>query len=511
MSTAATAVPMSPQRRFWLTVAVMSASIMQVLDTTILNVALPNMAGELSATPDQISWVLTSYLIAAGIFMTMTGYFADRFGQKTYMMASIFGFALTSALCGLSTNLASIVGFRLLQGVFGAALVPLSQSIMLKAWPLELRGKAMAIWGMGVMAGPILGPTLGGWLTETFNWRWTFFINVPVGVVSLLIASRMVPESERVRRPMDWYGLAMLFLAIGGLQFVLDRGNEEDWFSSHSIQAVSLISLGGFLGLLHHGLTHEGPQLIRLSIFRDRNFATASALLAVFGLGLYGTMLLQPLMMERLMHYTTMQSGLVMAPRGIASMLSMMIAGRLVNRIGSRWIIVTGIILSALGSWGTTWYNLDMGTWWLVWPVMIQGAGLGLIVVPLATVAYATLDPLFTAEAAGLYSLLRTLGSAVGISVASNVFSRHIQSSWQHLVTHVNPYNTELYRFLDHAGLSETPTDPASVLVLASEVARQAEMLGILDAFSMIAWSFVCMLPLVLLLQEKPAAAAAAT
>lgn len=488
-----------PGRRLLISVAVMSATVMQVLDTTIVNVALPHMQGTLSATPDQISWVLTSYLVASGIFMPLTGYFTDRLGQRQYLLFSIAGFVIASGLCGISTNLTEIVTFRLLQGVFGAALVPLSQSIMVQTFPQNERGRAMAIWGIGVMVGPILGPTLGGYLTDALNWRWTFFVNLPVGVLSLLLAWRLVPDTAKRPRSMDFVGLIFMATAIGALQLTLDRGNQEDWFGSRLIQVSAILSVLGFAALIVHSLSHKHP-IFRLRVFRDRNFSTSSLLLGMFGLGLFGAMMLQPLFLESLLGYPTATTGWLMAPRGVASMISMMIVGRLITRVEPRALVTTGVILCAIGSYAMTRYTLDISIFWLVWPIIVQGFGLGLIFVPLSTIAFATLPKADSAEAAGLYSLVRTIGSSIGISIAATVMTRHTQMAWQELGAHVQPYNPALPAYLH--GLSVNGIDARTLGIVASEVGRQATMIGMLDAFTLILWSFVIMLPMVLLLKR---------
>ncbi len=494
------------RHRVLTTVAVMSATVMQVLDTTIVNVALPHMQGQLSATPDQISWVLTSYLVSSGIFMLLTGYFTDRLGQRRYLLLSIAGFTLTSMLCGIAGSLSQIVGFRLLQGVFGAALVPLSQSIMVHTFPPEERGKAMAIWGIGVMVGPILGPTLGGWLTEVMSWRWTFFINIPVGIFSYLLASRFVADTEPRERSMDWTGLILLAGAIGALQFVLDRGNGDGWFDSRLIVLMALISAAGFIGFLLHGLGRPKHIVFNPVIFRDRNFAIASFLLAVFGLGLFGTLILQPMMLESLMGYPSLTTGLVIAPRGLASMISMMLVGKLIRRVDPRLLIGTGIAIFSIGSYATTQYSLYIDIHWVVWPAVVQGLGLGMVFVPLSTVAFSTLEPRYAAEAAGIYSLLRTIGSSVGISIIATVMTRHTQFAWHDLGGHINRLNPALNDYL--SGLGMTPDSPGAAQLLARELARQAQMIGILDGFTLVTWSFAAMLPLVFLIRHgkpKPA------
>ena len=482
-------------QRLLITVAVMSATVMQVLDTTIVNVALPHMQGSLSANPDEISWVLTSYLVSSGIFMPLSGYFTDHFGQKRYLLFSIAGFVASSALCGLSANLAQIVTFRLLQGVFGAALVPLSQSIMVQTYPIEERGRAMAIWGLGVMVGPILGPTLGGYLTEHWSWRWAFYINVPVGVFSFILTSLQVPDTERRGRLMDWKGFLFIALFIGCLQVVLDRGNEDDWFSSDFIKLMAFSASAGLIAFIYHSRRSQSRELFSPHLFTDRNFVTALVLIAAFGLGLFGMLFLQPLMLESLLRYPVLTTGLVMAPRGIASMFSMLLVGRLLKHLDARLIILFGILLSASGSYITTYYNLSISPSWVIGPIVLQGLGVGLIFVPLSTVAFSTLPPRYSAEAAGLYSLLRTVGSSIGISIVSTVFTRHTQIAWNQIGSHINQTNPALYEYLGRIQLRLD--DPAAAAVLSRELARQAQMVAFLDCFTLVTWSFVIMVPLV--------------
>ncbi len=485
--------------RFLITVGVMSATVMQVLDTTIVNVALPDMQGQLNATPDTITWVLTSYLVASGIFMPLTGYFTDRFGQKRNLMISIFGFVVTSMLCGISTNLGEIVVFRLLQGVFGAALVPLSQAIMVQVFPVRERGKAMAIWGIGVMVGPILGPTLGGYLTQTLSWRWTFYVNLPVGILSFLIAWLAVPDTERRERSMDWIGFVLMACAIGGLQMVLDRGNQEDWFSSNVILVTSLVAAAGLVGFVANGLRRPETAIFDLRLFRDRNFALSCILIAAVGLSLYGTLVLQPILLEHLLGYPTATAGLIMAPRGVTSMISMFLVGRVINRTGPRSLIFVGIALAALGTFAMTRYSLNIDVWWAVWPILLQGLGMGMIFVPLSTIAFATLDPRVSAEAAGMFSLTRTIGSAVGISIVTTVFTRQSQVVWNQLGGHLHDLGGAVSRYL--AGLGLAPSAPGGSALLGAELARQSSMVAMVDAFALVAWSFVVVIPLVLMLR----------
>ncbi len=489
-------------------IAVMSATVMQVIDTTIVNVALPQMQGQFGATPDQISWVLTSYLISSGILMLLTGYFADRLGQRRYLLISIVGFTLTSMLCGISGSLEQMVAFRLAQGVFGAALVPLSQSIMVQSFPAEERGRAMAIWGVGVMVGPILGPTLGGWLTEVLDWRWTFFINLPVGIFSALLSWRAVADSEIRERRMDWWGLIYLASALGGLQYILDRGSRLDWFQSGEIRFAAALCVMGLAAFVWHGLDGKHHPIIDLAIFRDRNFTTGSLLLAVFGLGLFGNLMIQPLMLEGLLDYPTTTVGLVLAPRGVASMFSMMLVGKLIRRHDPRLLIIIGIVTFTVGSWFTTRYNLNIDNWWIVGPSLIQGLGLGMVFVPLSTVAFSTLPPRYASEAAGIYSLLRTIGSSIGIAIVATVMTDHAQLAWNSLGGAITAENPAVAAYLGPAQLGADTAQGAGLL--AAELGRQSRMLGMLDAYALVTWSFAAMLPLVFFMRyRRPAAAPA--
>lgn len=494
-----TQAPPPGPRRLLMAIAVMISTVMQVLDTTIVNVALPHMQGQLSAAPDQIAWVLTSYIVASGVVMPLTGYFTDRLGQRSYLMLCIIGFVIASILCGMSRSLTQIVLFRILQGIFGAGLVPIAQSIMLQAYPGRERGRAMAVWSMGVMVGPILGPTLGGWLTDVLSWRWNFFINVPIGIIAAVIAWRVIPETPRRTRPMDWSGFLLLVCAVGGMQMVLDQGSREDWFASNEIRVLTLISAVGFIGFVWHAFTASREPVLDLRIFRDRNFAVSCLLLAVFGLGLYGTMTLLPLMLDHLFDYPATTTGLVMAPRGLASMVAMMLVGRLINRVDVRMLIIAGIMIFTLGAWITTHYNLDISPYWLVMPAIVQGVGLGMMMVPLSTVAYATLAPRFIAEATGVFSLMRTLGSAVGISVVAMLVTNTGQAAWNQLGGHLRDTSATVAVYLDSIGL--TVDAPEAAAILARELMRQSQMVAYVHAFTFVTLVFLLLLPLVLLMR----------
>lgn len=491
---------LSSWNRALIIIVVMSATLMQVIDTTIVNVALPHMQGALNASPDEITWTLTSYMVSSAIFMPLTGYFTERLGRRTYLVICICGFTLVSALCGASTSLTEIVLFRLLQGMFGAGLVPLSQAVMTDIFAAEERGKAMAIWGIGVMVGPVIGPTLGGYLTEVLDWRWTFYVNVPVGIMTLLLA-RFVPDSAKQKRSMDWLGLILISTSIGGLQYVLDRGNQLDWFGSREIFLATLLTCVSFMSFVIHSTSQKKSSVFDLAIFKDRNFTIACLLLAIFGLGLYGTMVIQPLMMESLLNYPVLTTGLVLAPRGLASMISMMLVGKLINKIDPRIFIGLGVLTTALGMGIGRFYSLDISTSWLIWPMVLQGLGLGMIFVPLSIIAYATLEPKLRTEAAGLYSLLRTLGGSIGISIAMTLFTRRSQHFWNQLGSGLTPYNPSVYQYLQRLHL--TPDQPLGMTLLTQALKKQATILAMINVFDFITWSFLLMLPVMLLFRMR--------
>jgi len=497
----ATPQPLEGTERLLVTLAVMSATLIQVLDTTIVNVALPHMQGELGASSEEISWVLTSYLVSSAIVMPLTGYFSDVLGRKRFLVICIGGFVVASALCGVAQNLVQIVGFRLLQGVFGAALVPLSQAIMSDAYPPEQRGTAMAIWGLGVMVGPVLGPTLGGWLTDAASWRWTFYVNLPVGALSLFLALRFVRESARRARVMDWTGLVLLGLGIAGIQYFLDRGNTQDWFAASDIRVAAIVGIVAAAAFIAYSLRRGARALFDVRIFADRNFGMSCLVMLALGVGMFGGLVLQPVLLESLLGYPIVTTGFLMAPRGIATAVAMVIVGRLVSRIDPRYLIATGMALSAVGSFAMTRYSLDVNTFWIVWPALFQGLGLGLIFVPLATIAYATLARQRMAEAAGIFSLVRTIGAAAGISIVTTLMTRQTQVVWNELGANVTRYNQAVADYLRPLHLS--PTDPHALALIARQVGQQAAITAIVDVFEVTAWSFVAMLPLVLLLRKR--------
>lgn len=496
MSAVATAVADTEPRRGLITVSIMLATIMQALDTTIANVALPHMQGTLSATQEQIAWVLTSYIVAAAIMTPLTGFLAGRFGRKRLFLWSVGGFTIVSMLCGAATSLPELVLFRLLQGIFGAALVPLSQAVLLDTYPREQHGSAMAMWGVGVMVGPILGPTLGGYLTEYYNWRWVFYINLPFGLMALAGIFAFVSETEKDKnRPFDLFGFAMLSLAIGAFQLMLDRGQSQDWFSSPEIVIEALFVVTFTYLFLVQMFTAERP-FIEPGLFRDRNFAIGMIFIFIIGIILLATMALLPPFLQGLMGYPVLDTGIVLAPRGVGTMISMMVVGRLSGKVDPRAMIVTGLLLTSLSLWDMTRFTTEVSMFTLIYTGVLQGLGLGLIFVPLSTVSFTTLAPHYRNEGTAMFSLLRNLGSSIGISWMMTLLSRNAQTNHAVLAEHLTPFNPLLDGFK-----AWDPTTVHGLIALNGEVTRQALTIAYLQDFRIMMWVTLMALPLVFLLR----------
>ncbi|WP_374314314.1 DHA2 family efflux MFS transporter permease subunit [Dongia sp.] len=483
-----------------ITVSIMLATIMQALDTTIANVALPRMQGSLSATQDQVSWVLTSYIVAAGIMTPATGFLSTRFGRKRLFVWSVIGFTLTSMLCGLAASLEQMVLFRLLQGVFGAALVPLSQAILLDTYPREKHGKAMAMWGVGVMIGPILGPTLGGLLTEYYNWRWVFLINLPFGLLALSGILAFVPETEKdPTRAFDGLGFAFLALTIGALQMLLDRGELLAWFESTEIQIEALIAGLALYMFVAHMLTHHRPFLDR-HLFLDRNFVIGLVFIFIIGIILLATMALLPPFLQHLKGYPVVTTGYLLAPRGLGTMVSMMLVGRLMGKVDTRALIFLGLALTSFSLFQMGRFSLDVTEFMLVESGVIQGLGLGLIFVPLSTLTFSTLAPHLRTEAAAMFSLMRNIGSSIGISIVTALLSRNTQTNHAGLAEHVSIFNPMMQApYLPQSWSLDSATGLAA---LDAEVTRQAASIAYIDDFVLMMWVTLCAVPLLVLLKK---------
>jgi MFS transporter, DHA2 family, multidrug resistance protein len=482
-----------------ITATVMLATLMQALDTTIANVALPYMQGSLSATSDQINWVLTSYIVAAAIVTPATGWLEARFGRKPLFLTAVTGFIVTSMLCGAAVSLGQMVVFRLLQGIFGAPLVPLSQSVLLDVYPPEQQGQATAIFGLGVMLGPILGPTLGGWLTDTYSWRWVFYVNLPVGVLCALgILLFLGRRAERpLGRRLDWLGFASLSLGIGALQLFLDRGERLDWFASHEIQLEAALCVLGFYLFTIHSLSVPDP-FIDLALFRDRNFVIGISLIFIVGVVLLATLSMLTPYLEKLMNYPVLTAGIVLAPRGVGTMVAMLVVGQLTRYIDGRILIGTGFGLTALSLYFMTGFTPDVSQGTLVRTGLLQGFGIGFVFVALGTVAFSTLPPALRTQGTGLFNLMRNIGASIGISLMSYLLVRNSAITQAGLVEHVTPYRQLIRDHAQHFGLATVQGRAA----LTQLVSTQAEAVAFIDNFKLMMFVSLLAIPLAMLIQR---------
>lgn len=484
----------------WLTViTIMMVAILEVLDSTIVNVSLPSMMGELGANIEQITWVLTSYIVASAIFMPLTGFIERNIGRKKLLLINITGFMITSALCGLATSLDAIIIFRVLQGAFGAALIPLSQAILRDTFPLEEQGKAMGIWGIGILTAPVLGPALGGFITENFSWRFIFYMNLPFCLIGIFLTLLIIKDTERRPLRIDWLGVILMAAGVGSLQIFLDQGNQHGWLSSHYILTLMLTSIFCLFIFIARGWKKEN-NVIKLKIFSDRNFSVATLILFGFCALLFAVIVVQPMMLQELFGYPVLTAGWTMAPRGLASMVTMASAAAIMKRYGVKVPVVIGILLCAFGTYFMANYNLSSGMWTIIWPTIIQGLGMGLLFVPLSTVALATLHQTDSSEGAGLFSYGRMLGSSVGISIASTFLARLAQINWHRLGGHIQPFNPNLYRWLNRQGLALH--NPVTTSRLAETLHRQSMIIAYIDVYWAIAIGFMLLLPLVFLMKS---------
>ena len=484
-----------------ITVCVILATLMQALDTTIANVALPYMQGSVSASQDQIDWVLTSYIVAAAIMTPPTGYLTGRFGLKRLFLVSVAGFTVASMLCGMAQSLVEIVMFRVLQGVFGAALVPLSQTVLININPQERQGSAMALWGVAVMAGPVLGPVLGGWLTEAYSWRYVFYINLPIGVLAFAGMSAFLPEAQGdARAKLDWFGFGTLSLAIGALQVLLDRGEEKDWFGSGEIVIEAIIAASAFYLFLIHTFTARDP-FVRPALFRDRNFTAGILFVAIVGLTYYASLALQPPYLQSLMNYPIVSAGLVMGPRGVGTMAAMLVVGKLIGRVDTRFLLGTGLGLTAWSFYTMTGWTPDVSQMAVIVVGVIQGIGLGFLFVPLSVVTLSTLSPEVRAEGAGLYSLSRNIGSSVGISVVNSLLTTNTQVNHAAIARHVTAIN----RMFEDPMIARfwSPLTAAGRAALDAVVTRQAQIIAYIDDYKLLMIATLAVIPL-LIVFKKP-------
>jgi DHA2 family multidrug resistance protein len=483
-----------------ITVCVILATIMQALDTTIANIALPYIQGSVSASQDQINWVLTSYIVAAAIMTPLTGFLAGRFGRKRLFLAAVAGFTVASMLCGMAQSLVQIVLFRILQGMFGAALVPLSQSVLIDINPQERRGSAMALFGIAVMVGPVLGPVLGGWLTENYSWRWVYYINLPIGALAFLGITAFLPDTDRnADAKLDWFGFATLSFAIGALQVLLDRGEQLDWFGSGEIWIEAIIAASAFYLFLVHTVTADQP-FVKPAIFRDRNFAAGMAFIFIVGVTYLASLALMTPYLQSLMNYPIVTAGLVLGPRGIGTMAAMMIVGRLVGRIDIRLLLVIGLGLVAWSFYDLTGWTPDVSQMRIMGNGVVQGAGLGFLFVPLSTVSLATLPPEQRTDGTALFNLSRNIGSSVGISVVTSLLTQNTQANHADIAQHVTAVN----RVFESPTIAQfwNPATDAGRAALDAMITQQAQIIAYIDDFKLLMIATFVVIPLLVVFKK---------
>jgi MFS transporter, DHA2 family, multidrug resistance protein len=508
-------MPSAPEQPYvnpWIVaVAVMFATFMEVLDTTVVNVSLPHIAGSLSASVDEAAWALTSYLVANAIILPMTGWIANYFGRKRTLTAAVFGFTAASVLCGLAPTLPALIFFRIIQGATGGALQPLSQAVMLEAFPPQDRGKAMAFWGLGIVVAPMLGPVIGGWLTQNYSWRWVFYINLPVGLASVIMTRLFIfdpPYIRRSGRGIDFWGMGMLAVGVGALQIVLDKGQEEDWFSSNWILFLAFLAAGSLIAFVLRELRARDP-VVHLRVFKNRTYSAGVFLMTVLGFVLYGSMLLVPIFLQTLLGYPALEAGIAMAPRGLGSFLMMPVVGTVLGKFDPRKVLAVGLCGASWTLYALSRLNLQAGYWDIFWPQFIQGASLAMLFVPLTT---ATMDPIPKEEmgnATSMFNLMRNLGGSVGIAGATTYLFRRQQVHTNVLGAHVTPYSWQTRQLTNslQGNMMAHGSDPVtasqqSYAALWGIVQRQASMQAFVDTFLALAIVFLLVLPLLLVMKR---------
>jgi DHA2 family multidrug resistance protein len=492
-------------------ISVMFCTFMEVLDTTVVNVSLPHIAGNLSATVDEVTWVLTSYLVANAIVLPITGWLSNYFGRKRLLMFSVVGFTASSFLCGIAPNLSLLILFRLMQGACGGALQPLSQAVLLESFPPDQRGKAMGFWGLGIVVAPVLGPVLGGWLTDSYSWRWVFYINLPVGILSIVMVQMFVFDPSYIKRSkagIDYWGIGMLAVWVGALQIAFDKGEELDWFESHFITALVIVSASFLLAFLVREMMADHP-VVNLRVFKLSSYSAGVFLMTVLGFVLYGSIVIIPIWLQTLLGYPAMLTGVTMAPRGLGSMIGMPLIGMTISRFDPRKILVVGLLLGALSTYQMARLNLDVGYWDLFWPQAIQGFGLSMVFVPLTTISMNPVPREAMGNATSLFNLMRNLGGSVGIATVAMMDTRFQQKYTAILGEHVtstSPQSAQMFgglrgMFLS-SGSGPALADQRAYASLFGLVQRQAAMRAFVDLFYFLTLAFLAMLPLILIMRK---------
>ncbi len=503
--------------RWLVAIAVMSSAVMEVLDTSVVNVSLPHIAGSLSATVDEATWVLTSYIVANAIILPLTGWLANYVGRKRLLLTVVTGFTLSSVLCGLAPNLPALIFFRVMQGTTGGGLQPLSQAVLLEEFPPEMRGTAMGFWGLGIVAAPILGPTLGGWITDHASWRWVFYINLPIGIASLILISMFVHDPSyitRGERRIDLWGIGMLAIGMGSLQVFLDKGQEDDWFASHAIVALFIFAVVGLTAFVVWEWRRKDP-LVDFHLMKDRTFSAGLSLAFLLGFVLYGSLIILPLFLQTLLGFTATQAGVWTSPRGIGTAALMPIVGYLLGkRVDGRWMVFGGSIVASFAMFGFSHMNLNSGTWNIFWHQINQGVGMAFIFVPLTTLTVSNISKEKMGFATSLYSVMRNIGSSVGISFSTTMIARRSQFHQNRLTTHITAYNGTVRQFLQgaagramHYGAAPGTAAQRALAMLYGMVLQQASLLSFLDVFHVMGVIFVLMAPLAFIMRKATHAA----
>ncbi len=483
--------PLSATRKWTITGAVMLVTVMQVLDVTVTNVALPHIQGSLSAAVDEVSWVLTSYLAANAIILPATGWLASVLGRKRLFLTCTVMFTLASILCGLAPNIETLLLARFLQGLGGGPLMPLAQAIMWEIFPLRQRGMAMAAWGVGIMMAPIFGPTLGGWISDNWSWRWIFYINLPIGVVGFLVAGAVLFDPWYLKKPgrIDAIGLVLMAVGFLSFQLFLDQGERNEWFHSSFILALAVLAVLALVAFVVRELTADEP-ILDLSAYTDRNFAAGSIIMLTVMIGFFSSMVLLALFTQKVLGYDAWTSGLVLAPGGVGNLLSLIAAGRLITRMDQRWLLALGCLLNAYATYEMSTITLGADYWALAWPRLVQGVGIGFIFVPLNTVALATISREKMGNATVLLNVVRNLGGAIGVALLTTLLARRSQTHQSTLVGHIDRWDTEtterLHGWATHfmaQGADSFTAERRAVSMLYQEVTRQAQLLAFADDF----------------------------
>jgi len=506
------APPAHPEINPWIiAIAVMLGTFMEVLDTTVVNVALPHIAGNLSATVDEATWVLTSYLVSNAIVLPIAGWLCNHFGRKRILLTSVFGFTVSSLACGLAPNLATLIAFRIVQGATGGGLQPLSQAIMLEAFPPQDRGKAMAFWGLGIVVAPMLGPVLGGWITDTYSWRWIFYLNLPIGIAATIMAKLFVFDPPYIRRAsdrIDYWGFGLLIVGMSGLQIMLDKGQQEDWFASRFIVVLTAMAFIGLTGFIIRELMTRHP-VVDLRVFRHRTYATGIFMMTILGFVLYGSTVLLPIWLQTLMGYPALQAGMALLPRGLGSFIFMPIVGILMGKVEPRKLLFVGFVVAGTGLFLLGNLSLDAGYWDIFWPQILQGTAMGMLFVPLTTITNDPIPKEAMGNATSIFNLMRNIGGSVGIASVTTLVARAEQHNTNVLGAHVNFWNLNTQSMLGSAremfmakGSDSVTATRQAYGMLFGLVQEHAAMLAFVKAFRLLGFLFFAVIPLILIMRK---------